>query len=172
MGVNVKAVLGSVAVCGVLLIAGCSSGATASAPSVATSAAVPDMSSAAPAASAPVSSAPAEGSAEQVVAKWACTKDGEEVTCVCEGTEADCKSTVAEPSKVKGMTEKGTVTWFNDKKGYGFILRSTGEDVFVHFSAIQMDGVRTLNPDQCVTFEVKKGPKGLQAESVRAAYDC
>ena len=77
MGVNVKAVLGSVAVCGALLIAGCSSGTTASAPSVATSAAVPDMSSAAPAPSAPMSSAPAEVPAEQVVAKWSCTKDGE-----------------------------------------------------------------------------------------------
>ena len=168
MGVNVKAVLGSVAVCGALLIAGCSSGTTASAPSVATSAAVPDMSSAAPA---PMSSAPAEAPAAVVLATWTCAKDGEEITCICEGSEADCKSTVAEPSKVKGMTENGIVTWFNDKKGYGFILRSTGEDVFVHFSAIQMDGVRTLNPDQCVTFEVKKGPKGLQAESVRA-YDC
>jgi CspA family cold shock protein len=62
--------------------------------------------------------------------------------------------------------EQGTVKWFNASKGYGFIQRQTGEDVFVHFSAIQMDGYKTLNEGQAVEFEVKKGPKGLQAESV------
>lgn len=170
MGVNVKAVLGSVAVCGVLLIAGCSSGATASAPSVATSAAVPEMSSAAPAPSAPMSSAPAEVPAEQVVAKWACTKDGEEVTCVCEGSEADCKSTVAEPSKVKGAT--GMVKWFNDAKGFGFITPDGGgRDLFVHFSAIAGAGFKTLEESQCTAFDVTTGPKGPQAVNVRA-YDC
>ena len=54
----------------------------------------------------------------------------------------------------------------NAAKGYGFIQRSTGEDVFVHFSAIQMTGYRTLNKVTEVEFEVKKGPKGLQAENV------
>ena len=58
------------------------------------------------------------------------------------------------------------VKWFNNAKGYGFIQRSTGEDVFVHFSAIDMTGYRTLDNGTEVEFEVKQGPKGLQAESV------
>jgi len=58
------------------------------------------------------------------------------------------------------------VKWFNASKGYGFIQRQTGEDVFVHFSAIQMDGYKTLNGGQAVAFEVKMGAKGLQAENV------
>jgi len=60
------------------------------------------------------------------------------------------------------------VKWFNASKGYGFIQRQTGEDVFVHFSAIMMDGYKSLNEGQAVEFEVKKGPKGLQAENVSA----
>ena len=63
------------------------------------------------------------------------------------------------------MKEQGTVKWFNASKGYGFIQRQTGEDVFVHFSAIQMDGYKSLNEGQTVEFEVTKGPKGLQAEN-------
>jgi cold shock protein len=62
--------------------------------------------------------------------------------------------------------EKGIVKWFNNAKGYGFIQRSTGEDVFVHFSAIDMTGYRTLDNGTEVEFEVKEGPKGLQAENV------
>ncbi len=64
------------------------------------------------------------------------------------------------------MKEKGTVKWFNNAKGYGFIQRSSGEDVFVHFSAISMNGYRTLDNGCEVEFEVKQGPKGLQAENV------
>jgi cold shock protein len=64
------------------------------------------------------------------------------------------------------MREKGVVKWFNAAKGYGFIQRSNGDDVFVHFSAIQMSGYRTLEEGSEVEFEVKKGPKGLQAENV------
>ncbi len=64
------------------------------------------------------------------------------------------------------VKEKGVVKWFNAAKGYGFIQRSSGEDVFVHFSAIQMDGYRTLDNGSEVEFEVKQGPKGLQAENV------
>lgn len=64
------------------------------------------------------------------------------------------------------MKEQGTVKWFNASKGYGFIQRQTGEDVFVHFSAIQGDGYRSLNDGQAVEFTVAKGPKGLQAENV------
>jgi cold shock protein len=64
------------------------------------------------------------------------------------------------------VKEKGTVKWFNAAKGYGFIQRHTGEDVFVHYSAIQMSGYRTLDEGAEVEFELKTGPKGLQAENV------
>jgi cold shock protein len=64
------------------------------------------------------------------------------------------------------VREQGVVKWFNATKGYGFIRRQTGEDVFVHFSAIQADGYRTLTEGQTVEFEVRTGPKGLQAENV------
>ena len=64
--------------------------------------------------------------------------------------------------------EQGVVKWFNSSKGYGFIQRQSGEDVFVHFSAIQMEGYKTLNEGQAVEFEVKQGPKGYQAENVTA----
>lgn len=64
------------------------------------------------------------------------------------------------------MKENGQVKWFNAAKGYGFIQRHTGEDVFVHYSAIQMDGFRTLEQGAEVQFELRKGPKGLQAENV------
>ncbi len=68
------------------------------------------------------------------------------------------------------MKEKGVVKWFNGAKGYGFIQRSTGEDVFVHFSAIQSDGYRSLNEGEAVEFELQQGPKGLNAiEVVRSA---
>ncbi|HEY1580531.1 MAG TPA: cold-shock protein [Terracidiphilus sp.] len=65
--------------------------------------------------------------------------------------------------------EQGTVKWFNDAKGFGFLSRPNGEDVFVHFSAIQAGGFRSLQEGQQVTFDVVKGPKGLQAENVRPA---
>ncbi len=60
----------------------------------------------------------------------------------------------------------GTVKWFNASKGYGFIERQGGPDVFVHFSAIQSDGYRTLHEGQVVEFTVEDGPKGLQAANV------
>ena len=63
--------------------------------------------------------------------------------------------------------ETGTVKWFNDAKGYGFISRQNGEDVFVHFSAIQANGFRSLQEGQQVQFDVVKGPKGWQAENVK-----
>ena len=66
------------------------------------------------------------------------------------------------------MREQGTVKWFNASKGYGFIQRQSGEDVFVHFSVIQGDGYKSLNEGQAVEFEVTKGPKGLQASNVSA----
>jgi cold shock protein len=69
---------------------------------------------------------------------------------------------------VMSMSERirGTVKWFNAAKGYGFIGRENGEDVFVHFSAIQADGYRRLEQGQQVEFSVEEGPKGLQAASV------
>jgi CspA family cold shock protein len=62
----------------------------------------------------------------------------------------------------------GTVKWFNDAKGFGFISQEGGEDVFVHHTAIQADGFRSLQEGQRVEFEVTRGPKGLQAANVRA----
>jgi cold shock protein len=67
------------------------------------------------------------------------------------------------------MKEQGTVKWFNAAKGYGFIKRESGEDVFVHYSAIQGDGFKTLEEGARVSFEVRKGPKGLQADAVERA---
>jgi len=63
----------------------------------------------------------------------------------------------------------GKVKWFNDTKGFGFITRDTGEDVFVHYSAIDGNGFKTLAEGQQVDFEVKEGPKGLQAANVTKA---
>ena len=63
----------------------------------------------------------------------------------------------------------GTVKWFSNAKGYGFILPDEGEeDVFAHFSAIEMDGYKTLKQGQKVQFEINQGPKGLQASNIRA----
>jgi cold shock protein len=67
---------------------------------------------------------------------------------------------------VQRMKEQGTVKWFNAAKGYGFIRRESGDDVFVHFSAITGDGYKTLEEGARVSFEVRKGPKGLQADNV------
>jgi CspA family cold shock protein len=63
--------------------------------------------------------------------------------------------------------EQGTVKWFNDTKGFGFLSRATGDDVFVHHTAIQGNGFRSLQEGQQVEFNVVKGPKGFQAENVR-----
>jgi CspA family cold shock protein len=73
------------------------------------------------------------------------------------------------PSNKGIVMEQGTVKWFNDAKGFGFLSRANGEDVFVHFSAIKSDGFRSLKEGQAVQFDVVKGPKGWQAENVTIA---
>lgn len=71
------------------------------------------------------------------------------------------------PSKRSRKVAQGTVKWFNADKGYGFIAVDGGKDVFVHYSAILMDGYRSLEQGQRVEFEITQGQKGPQAESVR-----
>lgn len=68
-----------------------------------------------------------------------------------------------------GKLAEGTVKWFSNEKGYGFISRADGDDIFVHHSAIQMEGYRSLAEGQKVEFEVVDGPKGKQAANVRPA---
>ena len=64
------------------------------------------------------------------------------------------------------MKEQGTVKWFNNSKGYGFISRASGDDVFVHYSSINMEGYRRLDEGQEVEFAIEEGPKGVQAAEV------
>jgi CspA family cold shock protein len=64
------------------------------------------------------------------------------------------------------MKEEGTVKWFNNEKGYGFISRASGEDVFVHHSAILAEGFKSLNEGDQLEFDVTRGPKGWQAQNV------
>ena len=70
-------------------------------------------------------------------------------------------------SKKEVTMQKGTVKWFNDSKGFGFIEQESGDDVFVHHSAIEMEGFKSLSEGDSVEFEVTDGPKGLQASQVR-----
>ena len=73
------------------------------------------------------------------------------------------------PSAALGARREGTVKWFSNEKGFEFIEREGGDDVFVHFSAITMDGYKSLTEGQRVQFEVVQGDKGLQAANVQAA---
>jgi CspA family cold shock protein len=86
--------------------------------------------------------------------------------CVCDAAWREIELQLFEEET--SMREKGTVKWFNAAKGYGFIQRENGEDVFVHFSAIQTEGYRSLDEGASVEFEVTRGPKGLQAANVTA----
>ena len=74
----------------------------------------------------------------------------------------------ASNKEIRQLAE-GTVKWFSNEKGFGFIEREGGDDVFVHFSAITMDGYKSLTEGQRVSFEVVQGDKGLQAANVQAA---
>ena len=76
--------------------------------------------------------------------------------------------TTRQVAEAAGVAE-GTVKWFSNEKGYGFIEREGGDDVFVHHSAIEMDGYRTLTEGQRVQFDVEQGDKGLQAKNVTLA---
>jgi CspA family cold shock protein len=76
---------------------------------------------------------------------------------------ADCPIQYGRRIRVR---EQGVVKWFNGAKGFGFIQRSSGEDVFVHFSAIQAEGYKTLAEGEAVEFECQQGPKGLNAADV------
>jgi len=82
---------------------------------------------------------------------------------------SNSKQPVKDKTKIQmevSFMVKGTVKWFNASKGYGFLSQENGEDVFVHYSALQGDGYKSLNEGEAVEFEVTNGPKGLQAASV------
>jgi CspA family cold shock protein len=91
--------------------------------------------------------------------------------CPAAQDEGDCGGADRRHRDWTGGTAvaKGKVKWFNNSKGYGFIQQEDGTDIFVHFSAIQGDGYKTLDEGQAVEFEVTQGPKGLQAANVAKA---
>ena len=75
---------------------------------------------------------------------------------------------ISDEKEKRALRETGTVKWFNATKGYGFITREGGDDVFVHYSAIESEGYKTLNEGQRVEFTITQGPKGLAASNVTA----
>lgn len=85
------------------------------------------------------------------------------------GGKIRANNTHKQPSNIMSETVTGTVKWFNDAKGYGFISQEGGKDVFVHYSAIQAEGHKTLQQGQTVTMKVTDGAKGPQAEDVSPA---
>ena len=87
----------------------------------------------------------------------------------CYHKSKDSNTKYAEAYEEATTMEQGTVKWFNAEKGFGFIEREGGEDVFVHFSAIQGEGFKTLDEGQAVTFDVEQGQRGPQATNVQKA---
>ena len=90
------------------------------------------------------------------------------IAALCQGTISVSRAGEWREDKGVGQLAEGTVKWFSNEKGYGFIEREGGDDVFVHFSAITMDGYKSLREGQRVEFEVVEGGKGLQAANVQA----
>ena len=103
----------------------------------------------------------------RVLSQYPVISANQRVTCLQKKPSKD--SALHHKKEICNTMETGTVKWFNDAKGYGFISRQNGEDVFVHFSAIQASGFRSLQEGQQVQFDVVKGPKGWQAENVKGA---
>ena len=85
------------------------------------------------------------------------------------GAKIRANNIIKQPSIIMSETVTGTVKWFNDAKGYGFVSQEGGKDVFVHYSAIQAEGHKTLQQGQTVTMKVTDGAKGPQAEDVSPA---
>ena len=146
---TVTTLIVSLAVAGALLLTGCGSETTTSAPTVATSA--PTVATSAPAKSGVVS--------------WSCFDDGEEVTCTCEGSEANCRLAVAEPGPVKGAT--GQVRWFNNDMGYGFITADNGRNVFVLLSAVLDSGLKGLEDGQRIQFQLQENGYKVMAVNIK-----
>ena len=90
------------------------------------------------------------------------------MTLSSSGRARGVRTAAASRLREEGKLAQGTVKWFSNEKGFGFIARESGDDVFVHFSAITMDGYKSLTEGQKVEFEVVQGPKGAQAANVTA----
>ncbi len=82
--------------------------------------------------------------------------------------QGDCSALAGEKEELRSMSVEGTIKWFNEKKGYGFIQQDNGPDVFVHYTSINGDGFKTLAEGQRVQFDIEDGNKGPKAVNVTA----